>query len=241
MRQPSSVSVVIPVRNGAAFIGAAIESVLAQTASELAVAEVVVVDNSSTDATCAAVEEFLQKHGEGRVTLISEPRPNAANARNAGAALATGEWLAFLDADDLWLPEKLALQMKGRGEHPEAELLFTLGEEFVSPEAAQGNLTCRPEPYAMLTPSSLLLRREVFAQVGDLPDVASGEFIAWFGWARELGYREFVVPEVLVKRRIHGGNSTRAGGAMASYPAAVKWLMEKRRERQGQLLQKVAS
>jgi glycosyltransferase involved in cell wall biosynthesis len=238
------VSVVIPVRNGAAFVAEAIESVLVQTGNGARVTQVIVVDNNSTDETSAAVETFIATRGAGRVTLLSEKRPNAANARNAGARVATGDWLAFLDADDLWLPEKLQRQMQARERHPETELLFTLGAEFISPEIHaedRGKLAVRPEPYAMLTPSSLLLRREVFAHVGDLPDVPSGEFIAWYGWARELGYKELVVPEVLVKRRIHGGNSTRVGGAMTAYPAAMKWLLDRRRQRAIQLGVKVAS
>jgi glycosyltransferase involved in cell wall biosynthesis len=238
------VSVVIPVRNGAGFVAEAIASALGQTGNEARVTQVVVVDNNSTDETRAVVENFMATRGDGRVTLLSETRPNAANARNAGARAATGDWLAFLDADDLWLPEKLERQMQTRDRHPEAQLLFTLGVEFLGREAAEnesGVLAVRPEPYAMLTPSSLLLRREVFAQVGELPDVPSGEFIAWYGWARELGYRELVVPEVLVKRRIHDGNSTRVGGAMAAYPAAMKWLLDRRRQRATRLGVKAAS
>jgi len=234
MPQPFSVSVVIPVHNGESFVGAAIESVLSQVGNAAIVNQVIVVENNSTDSTLHVVSELIRtRHRDrNRVVLISEARPNAANARNAGARLATGEWLAFLDADDLWLPEKLQRQMEARKLHPEVELLFTLGEEFHSEEVSgeqQAMLPCRPEPYPMLTPSSLLLKREVFAKVGNLPDVPTGEFFAWYGWARELGVKDYVVPEVLVRRRIHAHNTTRGGGAMAGYPLAAKWLLDQRR------------
>ncbi len=233
MPPPFSVSVVIPVHNGESFVGAAIESVLSQVGNAAMVIQVIVVDNNSTDSTLHVVSDLIRTRNGERVVLTSEARPHAANARNAGARLATGEWLAFLDADDLWLPEKLQRQMEASKLHPEADLFFTLGKEFPSEELSleqQATLPCRPEPYPMLTPTSLLLKREVFARIGDLPDVPTGEFFAWYGWARELGFKDYVVPEVLVRRRIHAHNTTRGGGAMAGYPLAAKWLLDQRRQ-----------
>lgn len=229
----SSVSVVIPVYNGERFLAAAINSVLAQIGDAAEVSQVIVVDNNSTDGTLALVKDLIATRYGDRVLAISEPRPNAANARNAGARLATGEWLAFLDADDLWFPEKLERQMEAARQHPEASLFFTLGEEFHSGDLdaeARAEAPCRAQPYPMLTPSSLLLRREDFRRVGDLPSVPGGEFIAWYGWARELGLKEFTVPEVLVRRRIHATNTTRGGLSTAGYPLAAKWLLDRRRQ-----------
>jgi len=229
----SSVSVVIPVYNGERFIAEAIGSVLAQTGGAAELSQVIVVDNNSTDGTLSMVKNLIATRYGNRVLAVSEPRPNAANARNAGARLATGEWLAFLDADDLWLPEKLDRQMEAARQHPDASLFFTLGEEFHSadldPEARTQAL-CRPQPYPMLTPSSLLLTREHFRLAGDLPSVPGGEFIAWYGWARELGLKDFTVPQVLVRRRIHAANTTRGGLSTAGYPLAAKWLLDRRRQ-----------
>jgi glycosyltransferase involved in cell wall biosynthesis len=229
----SSVSVVIPVYNGERFIAEAIGSVLAQTGGAAEVSQVIVVDNNSTDGTLSLVKHLTAtRYGNG-VLAVSEPRPNAANARNAGARLATGEWLAFLDADDLWLPEKLDRQMEAARQHPETSLFFTLGEEFHSADLdpeARAQAPCRPQPYPMLTPSSLLLKREHFRRVGDLPSVPGGEFIAWYGWARELGLKDLTVPQVLVRRRIHAANTTRGGLSTAGYPLAAKWLLDRRRQ-----------
>jgi len=221
----ADVSVVIPVYNGESFISDAIDSVLAQRGFS---PEVIVVDNNSTDGTRRVVHD---RYGE-RVTVMGETRPNAANARNAGARNAKGEWLAFLDADDIWLPEKLERQAQAVAAHPEAGLIFTLGQEFHSSELnadERKRFVCRPDPYPLLTPSSLMLRREVFQRVGDLPAIAHGEFFAWYGWAHELGLRDWVVPEVLVRRRIHGRNTTHST-AMTGYPLAIKWLMDRRRQ-----------
>jgi len=234
----SSVSVVIPVYNGERYIVAAIDSVLGQTCTLAEVAQIVVVDNNSTDGTLDVVRDLISTRGGDRVLVISEPRPNAANARNAGVRLVTSEWLAFLDADDLWLPEKLDLQMQAVHQHPEASLIFTLGEDFYSDDLdaeARAQVPCRPEPYPMLGQPALLLKRETFQRVGDLPDLPGGEFLAWYGWARELGLQEFVVPEVLVRRRIHATNTTRGGASTAGYPLAAKWLLDRRRRAKAEL------
>jgi glycosyltransferase involved in cell wall biosynthesis len=229
----SSVSVVIPVYNGERYIAAAIDSVLSQTGDAAQVSQIIVVDNNSTDGTLDLIQELIASRYGDRVLAISEPRPNAANARNAGVRLAASEWLAFLDADDLWLPEKLQRQMEAVRQHPEASLFFTLAVDFYSDDLdapARAQVPCRPDSYPMLGQPALLLRRDTFQRVGDLPSVPGGEFIAWYGWARELGLKEFVVPEVLVRRRIHAANTTRGGLSTAGYPLAAKWLLDKRRQ-----------
>ena len=93
------VSAIIPVYNGAATVGCAIRSVLAQQFDGL---EIIVVDDGSTDSTPAALEEW-----GARIRVIRQPNRGPAAARNNGARTARGEYLAFLDADDAWLPGKL--------------------------------------------------------------------------------------------------------------------------------------
>ena len=221
------VSVVIPVHNGERFICDAVESALTQSGPRI---EVIVVDNNSQDRTREVV---AQRYGSA-VVLLLELRAGAAHARNAGCAIAKGRYLAFLDADDLWLPGKLEKQLRMLKEPPGADVSFSLGEEFVCPqlEASQSErCVCRPGPYPMKLPSSLLCEREAFLRVGLFPDVPGGEFIAWYAWAQECGLRASVVEEVLVRRRIHNGNSTRNQHTTAGYLAAMKWLLDRRRAR----------
>ncbi len=99
-----TVSVVIPALNAAAYLGGAIESALAQTLSDL---EVVVVDDGSTDATSAIVQGFMAR--DGRVRLIRHEAPRGVSAaRNAALRTAVGDWIAPLDADDAFTPDRLA-------------------------------------------------------------------------------------------------------------------------------------
>lgn len=97
------VSVVIPTHNRAVAVARAVQSVLWQTYPSW---EVIVVDDGSTDATAAALEPYA-----GRIHYLRQSQLGPSAARNAGAAIATGEWLAFLDSDDLWMPWHLANQV----------------------------------------------------------------------------------------------------------------------------------
>ena len=113
------VSVVIPVFNAAALVAAALRSVFAQTFGDF---EVMLVDDGSEDheALSAAITEF-----SGRVRCIRQANGGPAKARNTGIAASTGELVAFLDADDEWLPEKLARQVEYFDRHPQTGLLHT--------------------------------------------------------------------------------------------------------------------
>src|SRR5574337_356453 len=106
-----TVSVVVPAYNAAAFLRRAIDSVLGQTAVDL---ELLVVDDGSTDATL----QLLAGYGE-RLRAISQVNAGPAGARNRGLALARGRYIAFLDADDWWLPEKLGRQVALLDSRPE--------------------------------------------------------------------------------------------------------------------------
>lgn len=110
------ISVVIPTYNAAQYVGEAIESVLNQTFKDY---EIVVVDDGSTDNT----EELLQKYVD-RIRYIKQKNGGEGAARNRGIREAHGEWVAFLDADDLWLPHKLKVQMEFVEQHPDVDFIY---------------------------------------------------------------------------------------------------------------------
>jgi glycosyltransferase involved in cell wall biosynthesis len=113
------VSVIIPVYNSAPLVGAALRSVFAQTFTDF---EVIVVDDGSDDRE--ALGSVLDEWGN-RVRLVRQPNGGPASARNTGILHAAGELIAFLDADDEWMPEKLARQVQYFERHPETGLLHT--------------------------------------------------------------------------------------------------------------------
>jgi glycosyltransferase involved in cell wall biosynthesis len=121
--QNDSVSVVIPAWNVEAYIARAIDSVLAQTRPA---DEILVVDDGSTDNTAQIIRRY-----EPRVRYLHQPQTGAPEARNRGIAEATGRWVAFLDADDEWLPDKLACQMELPARNP--DLVWSYTNFFVHP------------------------------------------------------------------------------------------------------------
>lgn len=120
------ISVVIPCYNAAAYIVAALESVTAQGWPNL---EVVVVNDGSTDGSSDRVTAF-----SGNVRLVQQPNRGIAAARNTGIVNASHEWLAFLDADDLWLPGKLAAQWHALQADPDARMSYTAWDVWTSSE-----------------------------------------------------------------------------------------------------------
>jgi glycosyltransferase involved in cell wall biosynthesis len=161
------VSVIIPTYNRKAFVLEAVESVLAQTYGDY---ELIVVDDGSPDNT----GEVLKRYGE-RLRYVYQTQQGVSAARNRGFELAQGEFIAFLDSDDLWLPQKLALQVAFMDQHPEAQICYT--DEIwirrgkrVNPQKKHakysGEIYPRCLPLCIISPSSALMRRALFKQVG---------------------------------------------------------------------------
>jgi glycosyltransferase involved in cell wall biosynthesis len=112
----ATVSVIVPVFNGAAHVGRAIESVFAQRYDDAV--EIVVVDDGSTDCARAALAQY-----GGWITVVADENRGAAAARNAGVRASRGEYIALLDDDDVWLPDKLARTVAALERAPQSVLV----------------------------------------------------------------------------------------------------------------------
>ncbi|MGC1191795.1 MAG: glycosyltransferase family A protein, partial [Candidatus Binatus sp.] len=112
------VSAIIPVFNGEATVAAAIDSALAQEFD--GGVEVIVVNDGSTDATSTVIEAY-----RGRVTVLDRVNGGPAVARNAGVRAARGEYVAFLDADDIWMPRKLEKTLAALDRDSDAAMVYT--------------------------------------------------------------------------------------------------------------------
>jgi glycosyltransferase involved in cell wall biosynthesis len=167
-----SCSVIIPAYNAAAFVGATVESVLAQTCAP---AKVVVVDDGSHDDTVAVVAAY-----EPAVTLVSRTNGGPGAARNTGVAATESEYVAFLDSDDLWAPTRLeaCLELLERdpavqiatansylmyGDEPSEKVMYGDRYPYAFPAAEDQLATVARDNFL---PSSIVLRRALFDQVG---------------------------------------------------------------------------
>jgi GT2 family glycosyltransferase len=137
----ADVSVVIPTYNRADLLPRAIESVLSQTRPP---AEVVIIDDGSTDDTADVVARYVDRD-PGRVRLLRVPNGGVARARNAGLAATRGEWIALLDSDDAWAPDKLAVQLAALAARPDCrwsctgcELIDGVGLRQPGPQNFEG-------------------------------------------------------------------------------------------------------
>ncbi len=200
-QKPFSVSVIIPVYNGALYLGEAIESVLNQSVQP---DEVTVVDDGSTDRTAEIAKSYP-------VQYYLRPHQGAGAARNFGVAQSSGQLLAFIDADDLWLPNKLAAQIEVLENLVEIEVVFGQVEQFGSITYGEQIRPARFVGETLRAPyiGTMLIRREAFLKVGwfDLR-WSVAEFVEWYSRAQESNLRMFFSNETFLRRRVHGMNLT---------------------------------
>jgi glycosyltransferase involved in cell wall biosynthesis len=197
-----TVSVVLIARNGETMIGAALASVLR---SEIKPLEILVIDGHSTDRTAEVAAGFPL------VRVIPEAERGIANAYNQGIAAARGDIVAFISHDDMWVDGKLDTQLSYMSAHP--DLLFTVGmvEHFLdgdtTPPGFRRELLDGPHPgYIMET---LMARKAAFDTVGLFdPKFPVGEDTDWFARARDIGAPSALLPETLVRKRVHSTNSS---------------------------------
>jgi glycosyltransferase involved in cell wall biosynthesis len=198
------VSCIVPVFEGERYLKEAIASILAQTSPPL---EVIVVDDGSTDRSVAIAESF----GDPVLVLRQDHRGVSA-ARNRGVQAARGALLAFLDADDLFLPEKLALQRARFAARPDLELSAAHTENFWSPELPEDFRDHDPkmtEPWPRHI-STWVARPRLFARVGGFDEsMPVSQDVDWHMRAESLGVVGETLSEVLTRRRLHAGNVTR--------------------------------
>ncbi|KAB2661661.1 MAG: glycosyltransferase family 2 protein [Verrucomicrobia bacterium] len=227
MNTPPLVSVIIPVHNGERYVVEAVESVLAQGYPRL---EVVVIDDGSTDRTAALVQGFGTP-----VRYHHQPQGGVSSALNRGIGLAEGSLFAFLDADDVWSPSKLALQLPVLEAQPEVEAVFGGMEHFFSPEldqASREKLSCPEGVIPAQLKATVLIRRESFHRVGLFDTrLRRGDFIDWHARAREVNLRSVMIPQLVMRRRIHASNKTIVETATKSdYLRIVRGALLRRRQ-----------
>ena len=225
---PPVISCIVPVFNGERYLGEALESVRAQTYRPL---EIIVADDGSTDGTAAAVARYGVE-----IRYLWQPNLGPAAARNLGLRTAQGEFVAFLDQDDLWHPEKLARQMARFQTNAALDVCATHLRRFWAPELRQTERDRpdrrRAETVAGYVTGTLLARRTCFDTVGPF-NIALwfGDATEWFLRAAEQDLVMELLPDVLLYHRVHDGSLSRrmASGSLDEYLRILKASLDRRR------------
>ena len=199
------VSVIIAAYNAEAYIAEAVESVLGQTVPP---DEVIVIDDGSTDGTRNVLGQF----GD-RITMLTQDNSGQAVAVNKALTTAQGDLIGFCDADDLWTPRKLELQLALLERQGDIEAVFGKVEQFVSPDVPDEQRE-RLKPAVVIMPGELkqcmLIRRAALDRDGPFDEsLPATFFIAWLGRAKQNGLKSAHVDDIVARRRLHLGNGGR--------------------------------
>ncbi len=217
--QELKVSVIIPVYNGGKYISHAIESVLAQTYKEM---EIIVADDGSADRTAEIVKSYQQTHGlidkRKNLIYIYQKNQGTAAARNKGIVNSTGEYIALLDHDDIWEPEKIELQVKYMIEHQEVGMVHSdagfidkdgnLIDDMKRPKGFTVYGRCFKELFVQnkIRASTAFIRRSCLDKVGLFDEAIKyvEDWDLWLRIARE--FRVGYIDRILAFYRLHDAN-----------------------------------
>ncbi len=228
---PVRITVAVPAYNAYRTMRDALTSVLAQLPAS---SEVVVVDDGSVDGTAAIAESF-----GAPVRVIRAAHLGIAGTVNRAVAEARGSLLAFIDADDVWLPGKLDAQIAALDADPRIDGVLGHLRQRVSPDLPP-EVAARFAAMTGVVPGLhrgvLLIRRQAWDHVGGMEsDLPVGEFVSWYLRAIDAGLRLQMLPDLVYERRIHGANTMLGQRDLAAdYLRVVKATLDRRRRLRGE-------
>ncbi len=199
------ISVIIPVYNGEKTIRETIESVLSQTFTDF---ELIVINDGSQDATLQIVERIQ----DARLKVFSYPNSGQATSRNRGIARACGEYISFIDADDLWTPDKLEAQLKALQDNPQAAVAYSWTkciDESGQFSRRGSHISDRGDVYAKLllidfieNGSNPLIRAQALTEVGEFDKsmVPSEDRDLWLRLAARYHFVAVPSPQILYRQ-----------------------------------------
>lgn len=208
------VSIIMPIYNTAAYLAESVESILNQT---YPVWELFLINDGSTDGSDVVARQFL---ADPRITYLEHENSRAAFTRNRGFKVCRGEFIAFLDSDDIWHSEKLEKQLRMFAEHPEAGVVYAQRDVVDSEGKPMAN-GYRPQLHSgfvlnelyvdsFICMSSAMMRRKVVDEVGVFDETCrvSEDWDFWLRVACRFTFQHS--DELLVKYRIHGTQVSRS-------------------------------
>jgi glycosyltransferase involved in cell wall biosynthesis len=216
MTSPPPISVLMPVYNAERYVAEAVESILAQTFADF---EFIIIDDGSKDRSLAILEEYAAR--DSRIRLVSRPNTGIVKALNEGLALASGELVARMDADDIALPERLARQREYLEDHPECVMvgsrvlvidpkgrpLTIMSDALTHEQIVDGFLAGRGQ---LVHHPAVVYRRQVVLEIGAYREIFDeAEDLDLFLRLAEVG-RIVNLEEPLLKYREHLAKASRA-------------------------------
>ena len=222
------ISVIVPLYELAPFIAEALQSILDQDYEPL---EIIVVDDGSSDGGDNIAAAFGPP-----VRLVRQAHGGIGKARNHGLRLATGDLVAFLDADDQYAPGKLTRQVSILQADRSVDLVSGAVSEFIAHDlrpnervALRTPVSARPARHV----GTMLVRREALERVGSFDEsLRRSEALDWFLRVDECGLTILQVPEVVLLRRLHSSNTgLRERGQEGEYARVLKATLDRRRSR----------
>ena len=210
-------TIVVAVYNGAAFLEEALDSALGQ---DYAPIEVVVVDDGSTDATPDVIARYPD------IVALRQSNAGPGAARNSGIAAARGEFIAFLDADDVLPVGKLSVQVEYLRDHPEVSVVLGRQQTRVEGGLSEPHWVERPgwlpktipwDGREQIPPMTMVARREAFDRIGPFDTrFRFADDLDWLLRAHEAGVGLAMVDQIVLTRRVHGDNLTADRTALTS-------------------------
>ena len=196
------VSVIISVYNGERHLAETIESIVSQNYPNI---EIIIIDDGSTDGSGEVAQRFVPP-----AHYHYQPNQGIAAAWNCGIELSKGDFIAFNGADDLWTEDKIHRQMDVFSKDSAHDIVFGHVKQFHSPELSQEEkqkIWCPDELMPGVSAGTMLIKRESFFRVGLFNTKwRRGIFNDWYLRALELGLQTHMMPDLLMRRRLHRTN-----------------------------------
>ncbi len=222
------ISCIVTSFNSEKYIVEAVNSILEQTYKHT---EIIIADGGSTDNTQEVIEKF-----NSDINFVTQKTLSPAATRNLGFQYSKGDYIAFLDADDLWHPEKLTRQMNCFITNPEIELCITYAEIFWSEDLKNERVFFKNHPRSKSIPgyatTTLLAKKNVFEKTGEFNNnLWFTDAAEWFIRAKELGLKIHVIEEPLTFHRMHRSNLTKRKSeeSREEFLALVKSVLDRKK------------